>query len=118
MNASKSSTDPVNCVKAAKLERDECRGSVNAIQGSVNATQGLVIAIRDPVNTTQAPVNAIRKPVNITQGLVNATQTLDEYRLWPTTAAAPHNKPGAHINLSCIIDLIFFIPPSAIHCNE
>ena len=113
MNASKISTDPVNCVKAAKLEQDECRGSVNARQGSVNvtkepvpvdATQGLVNAIREPVNTTQAPVNAIRKPVNITQGLVNATQTLDEYRLWPTTAAAPHNKPGAlHINLSCIL---------------
>ena len=87
MNASKSSTDPVKCVKAEKLEQDECRGSVNARQGSVNVTQ--------------EPVNAIRGSVNVTQGLVNAIQGSDECKAWPSqlspnTAAAPHNKPGVH----------------------
>jgi len=86
MNASKSSTDPVKCVKAAKLEQAECKGSVNATQGSVNA---------------------IRGRGNIRGELVNATRRSDECRLWRTrtrnrnrtrtrgTAAAPHNnKPG------------------------
>ena len=94
MNASKSSTDPVKCVKAEKLEQDECRGSVNARQGSVNVTQ-------EPVNAIRGSVNAIRGSVNVTQGLVNAVQGSDECKAWPSqlspnTAAAPHNKPGVH----------------------
>ena len=104
MNASKSSTDPVKCVKAEKLKQDECRGPVNTTQGSV---QGSVNAIQ--VNATRGPVNAIRGPANVTRGLVNARRLLvnategsDECKAWPsqlsptTATAAPCNKPGVH----------------------
>ena len=81
MNASKSFTDPLKCVKAARLEQAECRGLLNVAKGSVNA---------------------IRGGGNVTGELVNARQRSDECRLRqskqlsPTTASAPHNKPGVH----------------------
>ena len=108
MNASKSSTDPVKCVKAEKLEQDECRGSANATKVPVNAIQEPVNAIRGSVNVTQGSVNAIRGPANARRGLVNAVQGSDECKSWPsqlspTTATAPHNKPGAPYNKFPII---------------
>ena len=95
MNASKSFTDPLKCVKAARLEQAECRGLLNVAKGSVNAIRAQVSAIR-------GPVNAIRGGGNVTGELVNARQRSDECRLRqskqlsPTTASAPHNKPGVH----------------------
>ena len=102
MNASKSFTDPLKCVKAARLEQAECRGLLNVTKGSVNAIRVPVNAIRVPVSAIRGPVNAIRGGGNVTGELVNARQRSDECRLRrskqlsPTTAAAPHNKPGVH----------------------
>ena len=96
MNASKSSTDPAKCVKAAKLEQAECKGSVNATQRSVNAIDGRG---------------------NLRRGLVNARRRSDECRLGrskstqlsPTTAVAPRNRNKPGDQTFCIVIKFIFI---------